>query len=108
MARLAMSSGIWNQVCFHSQQAVEKLIKGALPQESIPRTHKIVDLLKLLPVSLPDDLYDSLCLLDRFYIPVRYPDALPGSIEDRLPSREDAMEALLSAETLWNTLVDNS
>ena len=28
MAELALDEGIYNQVCFHSQQCVEKAIKG--------------------------------------------------------------------------------
>jgi HEPN domain-containing protein len=30
MAELALREGIYNQVCFHSQQCVEKCLKGLL------------------------------------------------------------------------------
>jgi HEPN domain-containing protein len=33
-------------------------------------------------------------LLDRFYIPTRYPDALPGSLEEGMPRKDEAQEAL--------------
>jgi len=33
-------------------------------------------------------------LLDRFYIPTRYPDALPGVLPEGLPDAQDAREAL--------------
>lgn len=39
-------------------------------------------------------------LLDRFYIPSRYPDALPGTLPDGLPSRDDAKEARQTAMNL--------
>lgn len=32
--------------------------------------------------------------LDRFYIPTRYPDALPGVLEEALPNETDARESL--------------
>ena len=52
------------------------------------------DLLPLLPPGLLAELTDPLRLLDRFYIPTRYPDALPGEMPEGLPSKRDAHEAL--------------
>jgi len=51
MAELALREGIYNQVCFHSHQCVEKSLKAQLAhyQKAPPRTHSIVDLLGLLP-----------------------------------------------------------
>jgi len=43
----------------------------------------------------------ELQLLDRFYIPTRYPDALPGSLPEGLPDAQDAAQALdLARQTL--------
>ena len=96
MAELALDEGIYNQVCFHSQQCVEKAIKGWLEQQgqTPPRTHRLADLLALLPARLLGELNDALGLLDRFYIPTRYPDALPGTLPEGLPAERDAREAL--------------
>lgn len=96
MAELALSEGIFNQVCFHAQQCVEKAIKGWLEQhgQTPPRTHRMADLLTLLPPDLMGDLIDELLLLDRFYIPTRYPDALPGTLAEGAPRERDAIEAL--------------
>jgi HEPN domain-containing protein len=96
MAELALEEGIYNQVCFHSQQCVEKAIKGWLEQQgqTPPRTHRMADLLALLPTRLLGELNDALGLLDRFYIPTRYPDALPGTLPEGLPGERDAREAL--------------
>jgi len=76
--RSAVSEGIFNQVCFHAQQCVEKAIKGWLEAQgqSPPRTHRMADLLALVSTDLMGEIYDALLLLDRFYIPTRYPDAL--------------------------------
>lgn len=96
MAELALAEGIFNQVCFHAQQCVEKAIKGWLEQqeEILPRTHRMADLLALLPPDLMGELSDALRLLDRFYIPTRYPDALPGMLPTGMPRQRDAEEAL--------------
>jgi HEPN domain-containing protein len=50
MAELAMTEGLYNQVCFHSQQCAEKAIKGLLVHQGKvpPRTHRFADLLGLL------------------------------------------------------------
>jgi len=96
MAELALPDGIYNQVCFHAQQCAEKAIKGLLAFQGVapPRTHRIADLLSLVK----NDLFDvEVQLLDRFYIPTRYPDALPGMLPEGLPERQDAEHALDTA-----------
>lgn len=100
MAELALQEEIFNQTCFHSQQCVEKalkcliLLRGGTP----PRTHRLADILTQVETDvLKDDRLDIL-LLERFYIPTRYPDALPGSLPDGLPVRQDADEALQIAQ----------
>lgn len=55
---------------------------------------RMADLLALLPPDLMGGLSDALRLLDRFYIPTRYPDALPGVLPGGMPGRRDAEEAL--------------
>jgi len=96
MAELAFAEGIFNQVCFHAQQCVEKAIKGWLEGQGQipPRTHRMADLLPLLPPDLMGDLNGPLRLLDRFYIPTRYPDALPGMLPAGMPGQRDAQESL--------------
>ncbi len=96
MAELALEEDILNQVCFHSQQCIEKTIKGWLEQHGMtpPRTHRMADLLPLLPHELMGELAAPLLLMDRFYIPTRYPDALPGMLPGGAPTDDDAREAL--------------
>lgn len=106
MAKLAMRDSLFNQVCFHAQQAAEKILKSLIIAAGVlpPKTHKLGDLLGLLPVALPDDLRLRLLLLDRYYIPTRYPDAVPGSLATGMPNQADAEEAL-SASTVLNVWV---
>jgi len=106
MAKLAMRDLLFNQVCFHAQQAAEKILKSLIIAAGVlpPKTHKLGDLLGLLPVVLPDDLRLKLLLLHRNYMPTRYPDAVPGSLAAGMPNQVDAEEAL-SASTDLNVWV---
>lgn len=96
MAELAMTEALWNQVCFHAQQGVEKVLKACLTDrgETPPHTHKLIDLVALVGDTTLAGLADEVRILDRFYLPTRYPDALPGVLPEGLPSEVEAREAL--------------
>jgi len=103
MAELAMADALYNQVCFHCQQCAEKAVKGLLAHQgqTPPRTHRLVDLLGLLDPNPLEAIAVDIQLLDRFYIPTRYPDALPGSLPEGLPDAQDAAQALdIAQQTL--------
>lgn len=106
VAELVWERQIYNQVCFHAQQCVEKALKGLLVAqgELPPRTHAITDLLSMLPEDRLADLRESLMSLDDFYIPTRYPDALPGALPDGLPGQEQAEEALSVAQQAFRQM----
>lgn len=103
-AKLLLEKGIYNQACFHSQQCVEKALKalfiyhqGRMP----PRIHMIVDLLGLLPTKwFADVAADSIEKIDNYYIITRYPDALPGTLEQGLPEKDEAEEAVALAHIM--------
>ena len=106
MAELAMTEALWNQVCFHAQQSVEKIFKAWLVDrgETPPRTHKLADLVTLLGDARPAGLADDVQALDRFYIPTRYPDALPGTLPEGLPQEDEAGEALILARQVMGLI----
>lgn len=113
VAELVLQAGIYNQVCFHAQQCVEKSLKAWLAHHGHlpPRVHQLSLLLKLCPQPLPfpDKVEANILALDRFYIPTRYPDALPGSLPYGLPDKSDAEESLAIARqvlTRLNTLLN--
>lgn len=54
----------------------------------------MADLLTLIPTAVIADMAEEFLLLDRFYIATRYPDALPGSLEEGMPSKDEAQESL--------------
>lgn len=109
IAELAMSEGLYNQVCFHSEQCVEKVLKAWLAEKGkkIPRTHSMADLLTLIPTAVLADMAEEILLLDRFYIPTRYPDALPGSLEEGLPNKNEAQEAFDLAKRVLENIGAN-
>jgi HEPN domain-containing protein len=103
MAELAIADGLYNQVCFHAQQCAEKTVKALLlyQGQAPPRTHRLGDLVNLINPNLLAAIALEVQLLDRFYIPTRYPDALPGSLPEGLPEASDAQEALAVARQVF-------
>jgi HEPN domain-containing protein len=78
---------------------LEKALKALLAAsgELVPRTHRLADLWQRLPatdrnalVHLRHAAFD----LDRYYLPARYPDALPGVLPEGLPGKEHAERAV--------------
>ncbi|MBI4671652.1 MAG: HEPN domain-containing protein [Chloroflexi bacterium] len=100
MAELAWENQIWNQACFHSQQAIEKSLKGLIVRRenlTAPFTHEIVILAALLPADWFDDLQAEFTRINGFYAPTRYPTAEPGELPERPVNRQDAEIAIKTA-----------
>lgn len=106
-AETMLEKGVYNLACFHSQQGIEKGLKGFLrsQQQDIHKTHALVELVAMCRMS--DGSFsglDETCRkLDSYYVPTRYPDALPGAGPETLPDREEAEEAvtLLRSGLQW-------
>jgi HEPN domain-containing protein len=107
-AQALLKEEIFNEVCFHSQQCAEKMLKGLLVIDGtvVPKTHRLIDLLAeaLKYHSLLERIREDCLILDQYYIPTRYPDAVIGSKPTGLPSRKDAEEALQIAQTIFSTV----
>ncbi|HDL85009.1 MAG TPA: HEPN domain-containing protein, partial [Candidatus Acetothermia bacterium] len=90
---------LYNQACFHTQQGAEKALKALIAERGKlpPKTHKLIDLISILCMPELEELRRDLLLLDRFYLPTHYPDALPGILAEALPTQEDAKVALEKA-----------
>jgi HEPN domain-containing protein len=109
-ARILLREEIYSQSCFHSQQCAEKLLKACLLSkgQTAPKLH---DLNELLEKCLDADqifllqFKEQLGILGLFYLPTRYPDAVLGSLPDRLPHKKDATEALAIAESLYKRVL---
>jgi HEPN domain-containing protein len=88
----------FDTVCFHCQQAVEKLLKAYLvfTRESPPVTHDLMLLLEKVLKRNPEaeKLRDYLAILMPYAVEIRYPDDL------FMPTEEDAKEAREAAESI--------
>ncbi len=99
---LAASRVPYDTVCFHCQQAAEKLLKAFLigNGQKAPRTHDLLLLLeKVLPLSAAaEQLRDAMAMLLPYAIEIRYPD------DAWMPSQGDAREARAAATEVFNWL----
>ena len=81
----------FDTVCFHCQQAAEKLLKSYLIAngKTFPRTHDLFLLLEsILALDVNAEcLRDYLAILMPYAVEIRYPD------DWFMPSRQDALEA---------------
>lgn len=102
VAEISLEEGIYNQACFHSQQGVEKMLKGYLAEndKDVPKIHSIGALLKICgKIDRGFEKMTAKCSkLDDYYIPLRYPDIPPGMLPDGMPGKEDAREAVYILE----------
>lgn len=105
-AKALLEKKIYNQVCFHSQQAAEKMLKAFLKSQGMvpPKIHSLLELLEMCKEK--DNEFVALqkgCeYLSRFYLPARYPDALPGSLPEGLPNSEEAGRSLVLAKEIMD------
>lgn len=94
--------GLYRMVCYHAQQAVEKILKAILTEREVDfaRTHNILDLRNAVKslgyeIELTDE--DSV-FLNAIYRS-RYPSDL-GLIPSGEPTKEDAKKALGIAQIM--------
>lgn len=90
---------------FHAQQAAEKALKAAciVAIDEAPRTHVVNHLLDELAINghPPSDLVrDAARVLERFYAPTRYPDALGGIDPNKVYVARDAAQAIDEANVV--------
>jgi HEPN domain-containing protein len=78
MAEMALERGLLLQTAFHSQQSIEKKLKGLiilLKKEDPPFSHDLVKLYRILSGEsfFDDHLIPAMASLNPFYIGARYP-----------------------------------
>lgn len=98
---LGIETDLSAPIAFHSQQAAEKAIKAIILKKNhkISKTHDLMKLAKEAEIT-SDDIVTNLKYLNRFYQPTRYPDAIAGSLETGLPTKQEADTALQSAKEI--------
>jgi HEPN domain-containing protein len=91
----------WPNACFQFQQAAELALKALLIRQGEQvRVHGLLHLLELLRSYYPEvgRLDRAARSLDRFYIPARYPDALPTGTAAAYFNEQDSVEAQTAAD----------
>jgi HEPN domain-containing protein len=102
VARYDADGGFWSAACFAAQQAAEKACKALLYSSGkrIVLGHSVAELLKecaAVSATLGGLAEDGIAL-DRFYIPTRYPNGLPGGVPAESFVESDAKQAIAAAE----------
>jgi HEPN domain-containing protein len=90
----------FNLACFLSQQAAEKAVKAFIyaQGEEIVFGHSVAQLLRHARKYDPNlDEIKSAGGLDKYYIPTRYPNGLPGGLPYEAFDKGDAEKALKMA-----------
>lgn len=100
-----LDRGDYNWACFKAQQAAELAVKGLLHGLGRPAYgHSVARLLERLQgelgVELAGELLECGKLLDKLYIPTRYPDAWSEGPPHYYYTRRDAVEAIECARRI--------
>ncbi len=90
--------GRYSKTCFFCHQACEKALKALLIKRAgryVP-IHSVAELLRIAAsiTNVPSELVRKGDVLDRFYIPTRYPNAWPSGAPYKHYTKEDAELAL--------------
>lgn len=110
-AKILKKNGKYAHSCFHAQQSGEKAVKSIWYLiDADPWGHSI----KMLIDGLKDEngaLYEKMkklerigSVLDRFYIPTRYPNGLPDMTPDMAFSQQDAKTCVAHAEKILDAV----
>lgn len=107
-AEVLLREGIYNMVCSHSQQTVEKLLKSfiATHNKGIPRIHNLVRLNEICENLHGSKLnldHEGLIFLNDVYIESRYPADF-GILPSGQPEKEEAEKAYNYANEITEIL----
>jgi HEPN domain-containing protein len=84
-AKFMFKGGRFIYTIFMCHLSIEKALKGIYIQKlkgSPPKTHNLLYLIEILKLQLPENLYDSIFLLNRLSVTTRYPDNLQKMLKD--------------------------
>ncbi|HIE31631.1 MAG TPA: HEPN domain-containing protein [Methanosarcinales archaeon] len=101
--KLSFREGFYEWACFLAQQSAEKAVKAISEFEKMQSWgHVISRILKdLSPViEVSSDIMDKARILDRYYIPTRYPNGFESGAPMDYYTKKDAQEAIEYAEEL--------
>jgi HEPN domain-containing protein len=97
----SVEAGDYAWACFAAQQAAEMAAKGLhMKIGQIAWGHSVVDLFEALPAQVRPDkgFLEKMKILDKYYIPTRYPNAHPRGPAHRYYTEKEAEEAIALAK----------
>ncbi len=100
-AKDMLSTGHYAWCCFLCHQAAEKALKALLEHLRSPTPgHNLLRLLSVISsfIDVPGNVRRACTVLNRYYIPTRYPNAFPSGAPVHMFDRSDAEEAIRYAE----------
>jgi HEPN domain-containing protein len=105
--RKLLEGKLYANACFHAQQAAEKALKGLLLYrgKTIPKIHNLPELFVLLEESTLAPHRDAIDVLNKYYIPTRYPDLIDGDEPSWFSDENEARNALALAEEITETII---
>ena len=107
-AEYAESGRRYNLACFLAQQAAEKALKAFLLHQGAEEVwgHSVAELCDDAARFDPEfqTLREKAAPLDNYYLPTRYPDALPGGVPSEAFAAEDAALALGRARAVLDVV----
>lgn len=104
-AQALLEDGFFAQACFQAQQAGEKAVKAIwYLMDADPWGHSVKRLILDFPekekLADLEMLAEKAALLDKFYIPTRYPNGLPDLTPGQIYGKDDAERGIEAAEML--------
>lgn len=102
-AQWEMRGGFHEWACFVSQQAAEKALKGLYHKFGGEAWgHSIVNLLEGLreKMNIEEGLFEAGRILDRYYIPARYPNGWETGIPRDYYTEKDSKDAITHSEKI--------
>ena len=105
-----LEHGDYNWACFKAQQAGEAAVKALLHGIGVSAyghsISKLLHSLKEIGLSVSDPLINYAKILDKYYIPTRYPNAWAEGSPHEYYTRDDGLKAIKSAEEIINWVED--
>jgi HEPN domain-containing protein len=108
-ARALAAAGFHAHACFSAQQCAEKSAKAAWYLIGVvPWGHSVQRLIEEFPMrdrlNSGDDLIEKARVLDRLYVPTRYPNGLPDLTPEKNYSTADSQQAIGLADRFMTVL----
>jgi len=105
-AKVNLEAELYEWSCFLAQQAGEKAVKAICEKFFIECWgHSITKILQKIAqncnIPVPEEVIEAGKILDKYYIPTRYPNGFEEGIPGEYFTRKEAEEAISYAKTIY-------